>query len=350
MAVLQTRALKKHFGRIIAVDGIDLTSEDGELLAILGPSGSGKSTLMRMVAGLEQPDSGDVLVDGKSIVGIPPKRRNVAMVFQSFALYPHMSVRENIRFPLAARKVPEAEQRQKIEWVSEILDIGDLMNRRPTRLSGGQMQRVALARAMVRDPELFVLDEPLSSLDAQIRSQARGELRELLDRTRITTLYVTHDQLEALGLADRVAVIHQGLLQQVGTPHELYDDPVNLFVAGFIGDPPMNLFDLGTVIVGMRPEDIVAAEDADGEEPALKLEIEIEHLEFLGAEWLIYGTVRGGIPASGRPPRVIARERRAAKPNYQTGERRNFVVGKASMRYFDPQRGVRTADPRAAMA
>ncbi len=225
MAVLQIHALKKHFGSIIAVDGIDLATNDGELLAVLGPSGSGKSTLMRMVAGLEQPDSGDILVDGKSIVGIPPKRRNVAMVFQSFALYPHISVRENIRFPLAARKVPKEEQERKIAWVSEILDIADLMARRPTRLSGGQMQRVALARALVRDPELFVFDEPLSSLDAQIRSQARGELRELLDRTRITTLYVTHDQLEALGLADRVAVIHQGRLHQVGTPFELYDSP-----------------------------------------------------------------------------------------------------------------------------
>jgi multiple sugar transport system ATP-binding protein len=346
MAVLQARALKKHFGRIKAVDGIDLVSEDGELLAVLGPSGSGKSTLMRMVAGLEQPDAGDILVDGRSIVGIPPKRRNVAMVFQSFALYPHMSVRENIRFPLTARKVPESEQRKKIEWVTEILDIGDLMTRRPTRLSGGQMQRVALARALVRDPELFVFDEPLSSLDAQIRSQARGELRELLDRTRITTLYVTHDQVEALGLADRVAVIHQGLLQQVGSPRELYDNPVNLFVAGFIGDPPMNLFNLGAVIAGARPEHILSADGADGEDPALKLEIEIEHLEFLGAEWLIYGTVRGGIPVRDRPPRAIARSRNGEKPNFQPGERRTFVVRKASARYFDPESGVRTAEPR----
>ena len=343
MAILQARALKKHFGRIKAVDGIDLTSEDGELLAVLGPSGSGKSTLMRMVAGLEEPDSGDVLVDGRSIVGIPPKRRNVAMVFQSFALYPHMSVRENIRFPLAARKVPEAEQKKKIDWVSGILDIDDLMTRRPTRLSGGQMQRVALARALVRDPELFVFDEPLSSLDAQIRSQARGELRELLDRTRITTLYVTHDQIEALGLADRVAVMHQGLLQQVGTPRELYEEPVNLFVAGFIGDPPMNLLNIGKFTVGMRPEDIVAAEEASDEDIALKLDIEVEHLEFLGAEWLIYGTVRGGIPEVGRPPRVIGRIRRAAPPNYRAGEQRKFAVKKDRVRFFDPQNGTRTA-------
>lgn len=342
MAVLQTQALKKHFGHIIAVDGIDLTSEDGELLAVLGPSGSGKSTLMRMVAGLEAPDSGDVLVDGRSIVGIPPKRRNVAMVFQSFALYPHMSVRENIRFPLAARKVPEAEQQQKIAWVSEILEIEDLLARRPTRLSGGQMQRVALARAMVRDPELFVFDEPLSSLDAQIRSQARGELRELLDRTRITTLYVTHDQVEALGLADRVAVIHRGRLQQVGTPQSLYDDPHNLFVAGFIGDPPMNLFEVGDMIIGARPEDIVPGDGAGGD-VALTLDIEVEHHEFLGVDWLVYGTVRGGIPQNGPPPRVIARARQSSRPDQATGAVHRFAVRKANARYFDRESGERTA-------
>ncbi|MDX1609800.1 MAG: ABC transporter ATP-binding protein [Halofilum sp. (in: g-proteobacteria)] len=350
MAVLQTRALEKHFGRIRAVNGIDLQSEDGELLAILGPSGSGKSTLMRMVAGLEEPTAGDILVDGKSIVGVPPKRRNVAMVFQSFALYPHMSVRENIRFPLVARKVPANEQQRKLDWVTGILDIGDLLERRPTRLSGGQMQRVALARALVRDPELFVFDEPLSSLDAQIRSQARGELRELHDRTQITTLYVTHDQLEALGLADRVAVIHEGGIQQLGTPRELYDNPGNLFVAGFIGDPPMNLLDLGESIVGVRPEHLLAADDWGREEIALELDVEIEHLEFLGAEWLIYGAVRGGIPEHQRDPRVIARLRTAEPPSFTTGERRQFVVRKANARWFDPASGERTQAPAGAAA
>ena len=341
MAILETRALKKHFGRIPAVDGIDLTSSDGELLAILGPSGSGKSTLMRMVAGLEEPSSGDILVDGRSIVGIPPKRRNVAMVFQSFALYPHMSVRDNIRFPLVARKVPEEEQKQKLEWVTGILDIENLLDRRPTRLSGGQMQRVALARALVRDPELFVFDEPLSSLDAQIRSQARGELRELHDRTQITTLYVTHDQLEALGLADRVAVIHNGRIQQLGTPRDLYDDPGNLFVAGFIGDPPMNLLDLGDTILGARPEHLVAADEVPPDEVALELDVEVEHLEFLGAEWLIYGAVRGGVPERERDPRVIGRLRQAEPPRFSTGERRKFAIRHAAARYFDPQTGER---------
>ncbi|MDZ7786581.1 MAG: ABC transporter ATP-binding protein [Halofilum sp. (in: g-proteobacteria)] len=350
MAVLETRALEKHFGRIPAVNGIDLQSTDGELLAILGPSGSGKSTLMRMVAGLEEPTSGDILVDGESIVGVPPKRRNVAMVFQSFALYPHMNVRENIRFPLAARKVPEDDQRQKIDWVTEILDIADLLERRPTRLSGGQMQRVALARALVRDPELFVFDEPLSSLDAQIRSQARGELRELHDRTQITTLYVTHDQLEALGLADRVAVIHEGRIHQIGTPRELYENPGDLFVAGFIGDPPMNLLELDDAILGARPEHLLAADSVTPDEIALELDIEIEHLEFLGAEWLIYGAVRDGVPERERAPRVIGRLRTAEPPTFSPGERKGFVVKKANARYFDPKSGERKTDAEVAAA
>lgn len=351
MAVLETRALEKHFGHIPAVNGIDLKSEDGELLAILGPSGSGKSTLMRMVAGLEEPTSGDILVDGHSIVGVPPKRRDVAMVFQSFALYPHMNVRENIRFPLVARKVPEDEQRQKIDWVTGILDIGNLLDRRPTRLSGGQMQRVALARALVRDPELFVFDEPLSSLDAQIRSQARGELRELHDRTRITTLYVTHDQLEALGLADRVAVIHEGRICQLGSPRELYENPGDLFVAGFIGDPPMNLLHLGDSILGARPEHILAADETTADDVALQLDVEIEHLEFLGAEWLIYGAVRGGVPErDSRAPRIISRLRQAEPPRFSPGERKGFVIRKANARYFDPESGERKAVTEGAAA
>ena len=209
MAVLQARALKKHFGRIKAVDGIDLTSEDGELLAVLGPSGSGKSTLMRMVAGLEVPDSGDVLVDGKSVVGIPPKRRNVAMVFQSFALYPHMSVRENIRFPLAARRVPEAEQQKKIGWVAEVLDIAHLLARRPTRLSGGEMQRTALARALIHDPLLVLADEPTGNLDSRTAEQVL-ELLARLGRTHgVTIVLVTHSR-EAAGMAERVVELRDG--------------------------------------------------------------------------------------------------------------------------------------------
>jgi len=350
MAVLETRELKRHYGKILAVDGVNITTNDGEMVAVLGPSGSGKSTLMRMVAGLEEPTSGDILLDGRSVVGIHPKHRNVAMVFQSFALYPHMSVRDNIRFPLVSRKVPEDEQRRKLEWVTGILEIEDLLDRRPTRLSGGQSQKVALARALVRDPELFVFDEPLSSLDAQIRSQARGELRALHDRTQITTLYVTHDQLEALGLADRIAVINQGALQQVGTPRELYNDPANLFVAGFVGDPPMNLLNLGEAMLGARPEDFVPEDESSGD-AAISVDVEIEQIEFLGAEWLAYGLVRAGIPeVDSHPPRVILRFRQIEEPRFVAGETRRFVVPKSRARYFDARSGERVMPPEVAVA
>ncbi len=344
MAILQAQSLYKYFGRIRAVDGLDFTSVDGELLAILGPSGSGKSTLMRMVAGLEEPTSGDILVDGQSVVGIPPKKRNVAMVFQTYALYPNMTVRENIRFPLVARKLDAQEQNKRIDWAARILEISDLLNRRPTRLSGGQMQRVALARALVRDPELFVFDEPLSSLDAQIRSQARGELRELHDRTRTTTLYVTHDQMEALGLADRVAVMHNGIIHQMGTPQELYHEPADLFVAGFIGDPPMNLLYLGDTVLGVRPEHLVPKSELGDSPSAMDLDVAVEHLEFLGAEWLIYARVQSGLIQQGRAPQVIGRYRQADKPPLEAGSHLTMAVPKRYARTFDASSGQRQDD------
>ncbi|GGX96608.1 ABC transporter ATP-binding protein [Litchfieldella qijiaojingensis] len=350
MAILTTHALKKHYGRIIAVDGVDMETVDGELLAVLGPSGSGKTTLMRLVAGLEEPSSGKLYIDGHPIMGVPPRKRNIAMVFQSYALYPNMTVRDNILFPLRARKIASDEQKRQLEWVTEILEIADLLDRRPTRLSGGQSQRVALARAMVRTPDLFLFDEPLSSLDAQIRSQARGELRELHDRTRITTLYVTHDQTEALGLADRIMVMEKGIVHQIGTPQQLYYDPADTFVAGFIGDPPMNLLQLENAIIGVRPEHFHLASEAPGKEIALELEIEVEHLEFLGAEWLIYGVVRRGLPQQHQQPRVIGRLRQAAMPTIGTRETHHFVVTKEDACFFDSNTGSRLSEAKVAIA
>ncbi|MDN3557491.1 ABC transporter ATP-binding protein [Halomonas maura] len=349
MAILTTRALKKHYGRIIAVDGVDMETHDGELLAVLGPSGSGKTTLMRMVAGLEEPSAGELFIDGRSIVGVPPRSRNIAMVFQNYALYPNMTVRDNILFPLRARKAPPDEQRRQLDWVAGILEITDLLDRRPTRLSGGQSQRVALARAMVRTPDLFLFDEPLSSLDAQIRSQARGELRELHDRTGITTLYVTHDQTEALGLADRIMVMEKGTVHQIGTPQQLYYDPADTFVAGFIGDPPMNLLPLDGRIIGVRPEHFHLAAEAPNDEIVLELDIEVEHLEFLGAEWLVYGVVRRGVTEQRRPPRVIGRLRQAAMPTLATGETHHFVVTRRDACFFDPATGQRLSQARVAV-
>jgi len=333
MAVLETRGLHKRFGKIVAVDGIDLRIADGEMLAVLGPSGCGKTTLMRMIAGLEQPTSGDIFLNDVRITGVPPRRRNVAMVFQSYALYPHMSVLDNILFPLRCRDVPEESQKEKLERVSRILGIENLLERSPIRLSGGQKQRVALARALVRDPELFIFDEPLSALDAQVRSIARAELRDLHERTGITTLYVTHDQLEAMGLADRIAVLKDGRIRQLGTPQELYDDPADLFVAGFIGNPPMNLFDRGSRIWGVRPEHLLPARPQA--EDAEIIKIQVDQIEFLGVERLVYG-FEVDRPESRR---VVVRLPPADGSMLRQGEKRDFYVPRRRIRQFDAATG-----------
>jgi multiple sugar transport system ATP-binding protein len=342
MTVLTLRALEKHYGSIKAVRNVDLQLESGEFMAILGPSGSGKSTLMRMVAGLESPTAGDILVDGRSVVDVPPQHRNVAMVFQSFALYPHMSVRDNILFPLVSRKVPRHEHEARLNKATRMLGVEDLLDRRPNRLSGGQKQRVALARALVRDPELFVFDEPLSALDAQIRSRARAELRELHDQTRITTLYVTHDQVEAMGLADRVAVINEGRLHQVGTPQELYNDPADLFVAGFIGSPPMNLVPLdGTTVAGIRPEDMIVDPEGEVSDLLVDLAVTIEHIEYLGSEWLAHGQVPSDVHTKGQVLHVIARLPASSNPDYAPGQKCRMVGRRKDVCLFDRASGKR---------
>jgi multiple sugar transport system ATP-binding protein len=257
VATLEVKALAKHFGDFRALNGIDLASREGEFLTIVGPSGCGKTTLMRVIAGLERPTAGEVLLNGKVVTPLPPRARNIAMVFQSYALYPHMSVADNIAFPLKARGVAKGERERLVRWAAGVLGIAALLHRRPARLSGGEKQKVALARAIVRKPSLFIFDEPLSSLDAQVRAMARAELRQLHDRTGVTTIYVTHDQTEAVGLGDRVAVMQAGTLRQIGSPQELYYEPANTFVAGFIGTPPMNLLQRAGITVGFRPEHVV---------------------------------------------------------------------------------------------
>ena len=224
-----------------AVRGLSLDIDDRELLVLLGPSGCGKTTALRMLAGLEEPDRGDIRIDGKSVVGLEPKDRDVALVFQSYALYPHLSAQENIRYPLKVRRLSRAEQDRKVERVAEMLGIGHLLPRRPAQLSGGEQQRVALARAIVREPRVFLMDEPLSNLDAKLRVHTRTELKTLQRELGTTMVVVTPDQAEAMSLANRIAVLSAGELQQVGTPDEVYDYPANVFVAEFIGSPPMNL-------------------------------------------------------------------------------------------------------------
>jgi multiple sugar transport system ATP-binding protein len=241
MATVELEQVGKRFADTVALADFTLPVADGELITVLGPSGCGKSTLLRLIAGLEQLTTGTIRIDGQRIDGLAPSRRNVAMVFQSYALYPHMTVRGNIEFPLRMRRLEREERRRKAEEAAALLELSELLERRPAELSGGQRQRVALARALVRQPALFLLDEPLSNLDARLRAGVRQYIRDVQRRLRVTTLYVTHDQTEAMTLGDRMVVMNQGRIQQVDAPVAIYERPGNTFVAGFIGSPPMNL-------------------------------------------------------------------------------------------------------------
>ena len=250
MAEIQLRKVSKRWGSFVGVQEFDLTIADQEFLVLLGPSGCGKTTTMRMIAGLEDVTSGDILVDGKRINDLDPKDRDVAMVFQSYAPYPNMNVYENIRFPLKVRGIPASEHDARVKRASAMVELDDFLHRKPAELSGGQRQRVALARAVVREPNVFLMDEPLSNLDAKLRVSTRAQIKNLSHELKTTTIYVTHDQIEAMTLADRVVVMSKGVVQQVGTPTEIYDNPANTFVAGFIGSPAMNLVD-GTLENGV---------------------------------------------------------------------------------------------------
>jgi len=247
----------KQFGDVTAVDDLTLDVEDREFLVLLGPSGCGKTTALRLLAGLEDPTDGTITIGERVVNDVAALDRDIAMVFQSYALYPHMTVRRNIEFPLRSRKVPEAERRELVSQAVATLGLAGLEDRRPAQLSGGQRQRVALARAIVRRPQVFLMDEPLSNLDATLRVQTRAELVELQRRLETTVVYVTHDQVEAMTMADRIAILDQGVLQQVGAPHDVYARPANLFVARFIGSPPMNTV-TGTVAAGVDGEDASA--------------------------------------------------------------------------------------------
>ena len=243
MAEIQLKNIHKRWGSFVGVESFDLTIADQEFLVLLGPSGCGKTTTMRMIAGLEDPTEGDILVDGKRINNLEPKDRDCAMVFQSYALYPNLDVYENIRFPLRMRKVPTSQHKERVMRASAMVELDDFLHRKPAELSGGQRQRVALARAIVRQPNVFLMDEPLSNLDAKLRVSTRAQIKNLSHELKVTTIYVTHDQIEAMTLADRVVVMSAGVVQQVGSPTEIYDNPANTFVASFIGSPAMNLLE-----------------------------------------------------------------------------------------------------------
>ncbi|MDP0928926.1 sn-glycerol-3-phosphate ABC transporter ATP-binding protein UgpC [Paracoccus onubensis] len=320
MGRIALEGITKNFGNVEVIHGIDLEIGEGELVVFVGPSGCGKSTLLRLIAGLDQPTTGSIRIDGKDVTRVSAADRGLAMVFQSYALYPHMTVRQNLSFGLENTRMPKPEIASRIDEAGRMLEIGDLMERRPTQLSGGQRQRVAIGRAIVRNPSAFLLDEPLSNLDAELRGTMRAELARLHERLGTTMIYVTHDQVEAMTLADRIVVLRKGIVEQVDTPLGLYNRPQNLFVAGFIGAPNMNFFRSrasagaaelpgglkipapcdGEITIGIRPQDLkLAGDDA----PALEGEIRL--IEALGAETVIHADAVDGTPLvtvlSGQP-------------------------------------------------
>lgn len=307
MASIELRGLTKRWGGFMAVDEMSLSIADQEFLVFLGPSGCGKTTTMRMIAGLEDATSGDILIGGKRVNDLDPKDRDIAMVFQSYALYPNMNVFENIRFPLKVRKIPVAEHEARVLRAADMVELAPFLHRKPSELSGGQRQRVALARAIVRQPSVFLMDEPLSNLDAKLRVSTRAQIKNLSHELKVTTIYVTHDQIEAMTLADRVVVMKSGRVQQIGTPTQIYDRPANTFVAGFIGNPAMNLIDgqvaSGTFIAeNVRVSDLSApdcpatlgfrAEDARISPDTGAIAAPVYTMELLGDSTMV--TVRAG--------------------------------------------------------
>ena len=336
MAIVEARRLTKQFDEVLAVDGIDLTAREGEFLVLLGPSGCGKTTLMRMVAGLEQPTSGDIIIDGTVVTDLPPRARNVAMVFQSYALYPHLTVEKNISFPLRAVGMDKQEIRKKVEWAARMFDIERFLDRKPRQLSGGERQRVALARAVVRQPVVFLLDEPLSNLDAKLRNSARDELKQFQRSLGTTTIYVTHDQAEAMGLGDRIAVLNKGKVCQVGTPQEIYIRPTDAFVATFIGSPPMNLVEDGPNFIGFRPEAFLPrGVETGGEDIAFAFRV--TRVEYLGADRLVYGVLDGREPET----RLISKIPTNIRTEIAAGEKRDFIVRRRDIERFDRVSGRR---------
>jgi len=282
--------VKKIYDKKVVIDGIDLEIKDKEFVVLVGASGCGKSTILRMIAGLEEITDGEIFIGDKKVNDIHPKDRDIAFVFQSYALYPHMTVRENIAFGLKMRKVDKATIEQKVQEAAEILDLTEYLDRKPKQLSGGQRQRVALGRAIVRNPKVFLMDEPLSNLDAKLRVQMRSEIKKLHKKLQTTFIYVTHDQTEALTMGDRIVVLDKGVIQQADTPEEIYNNPANTFVGGFIGSPQMNFIDgkdLGlneNILYGIRPEKMIC----DGN---IKKAVDVEITELLGSEKIAYFSI-----------------------------------------------------------
>jgi multiple sugar transport system ATP-binding protein len=345
---------KKYAADVVAVDDLQLEIEDGEFLVLVGPSGCGKTTALRCVAGLEEITSGRLLIGDRVVNYVPSKDRNIAMVFQSYALYPHMTVYDNLAFGLKLLKTDKQEIRRRVDEAARILDLSNLLDRKPKALSGGQRQRVALGRAIVREPQAFLMDEPLSNLDAKLRVQTRAEILRLQQRLGVTTIYVTHDQVEAMTMGERIAVMSNGVLQQVGPPPVLYDNPVNVFVAAFIGSPAMNFLTakadgqthkLGPVsleasgrlgrtlearlgkdvLVGFRPEDLQL--DGDGGSGVVKIPAKVDVVEYLGHEELLHTQADGHEIVA-----LVPSEKRV-----RVGDAIEFAVAADKLHLFDPE-------------
>ncbi|MDT5008781.1 MAG: multiple sugar transport system ATP-binding protein [Mycobacterium sp.] len=386
--IVLNRVTKSYPDGTAAVKDLSLTIADGEFVILVGPSGCGKSTTLNMIAGLEEITSGELSIGGERVNDKAPKDRDIAMVFQSYALYPHMTVRQNIAFPLTLAKMKKAEIAQKVEETAKTLGLTELLDRKPANLSGGQRQRVAMGRAIVRDPKAFLMDEPLSNLDAKLRVQMRGEIARLQRRLGTTTVYVTHDQTEAMTLGDRVVVLLAGVAQQVGTPQELYDRPVNLFVAGFIGSPAMNFFPAGltdvgvslpfgditltqqvhdvlaqhptpaNVIVGVRPEHLEDAALIDTYQRlrALNFDVNVDMVESLGSEKLVYFTIEGASAHAEQLAELAAESevgenqfvaRLPAESHAKAGDRVGLAFDTAKIAIFDADSGVNLTIPPA---
>jgi multiple sugar transport system ATP-binding protein len=336
MASVNYEHVSKVFDRTPAVDDLSLDIGDGEFMVLVGPSGCGKSTALRMLAGLEEVTKGRIMIGDRVVNNVAPASRDVAMVFQSYALYPHMTVYDNLAFGLRNTGVPKREIDERVRQAAEILQMDDLIKRKPRQLSGGQRQRVALGRAIVREPKAFLMDEPLSNLDAKLRVETRAEILKLQDRLGTTTIYVTHDQVEAMTMGDRIAVMRAGVLQQVGTPEELYENPRNMFVAGFIGSPSMNLVPAPVVdgggsgrIIGFRPEHVRPGQRGDG----LTFDARVEVVEFLGDERLVHLS-RNDTPLLAKLP---------VEDKVEMGSSSTFTVARERIYNFDAETEERVA-------
>ena len=362
MSALEIRDIRKRYGELETLKGIDIALENGEFLVLLGSSGCGKSTLLNIIAGLAEASGGDILIGGRSILAAHPKDRDIAMVFQSYALYPNMNVARNIGFGLEMRKVPANERDKAVREAAKLLQIENLLDRKPSQLSGGQRQRVAIGRALVRNPQVFLFDEPLSNLDAKLRMEMRTELKRLHQLLKTTVVYVTHDQIEAMTLASRIAVMRDGRIEQLGTPEEIYDRPATLYVAGFVGSPPMNILDATVegdglrlpghdglialpehfrgrvsqgqkVKLGLRPEALHLAGDHDG-----RFDARIEVVELTGPELVVTATIGGQRITACLPPRTRLRE----------DADQSFTFDGETVHLFDPETGrsLLSAGPR----